>query len=243
MPAVPSVPPPTPPTPVTPVPPVDPVPEVSPGPAHVPTGRPALPRHRFTSPELVDLTTAWQLEERGAASTTHLWCADRHGWLLRAGLDRVLEPVLLPDTAGASSFYRFLDLDAPVATDLLDRLPAEELATERQNDGPSLGAVLRAVVAHPDRLRAHGYVVGPGRCDERLTVEGVLVRCDHEFTVGPRHGPACQCDELYRYVVGLGVDDAGVPPHEVSRWWGWGLTGSTEASSEDDDRWYRLWWD
>ncbi|GAA1978926.1 hypothetical protein GCM10009718_14530 [Isoptericola halotolerans] len=219
--------------------PVDP--PVPPGPPPV---RPAPPRRRFTSPELVDLTTAWQLEERLATAPTaaHLWCDGRHGWLLRAGLDRVLEPALLPDSTGAASFYRFVDLDATVAAGLLDRVPAEDLATERQNDGPTLGTVLRAVVAHPDRLRAHGYVVGPGRCDERLTVEGVLVRGDHEFTVGPRHGPGCQGDELFRYAVGLGVDDADVPPHEVSRWWGWGLAGR-EVPGADDDHWYRLWWD
>ncbi|MFV2143891.1 hypothetical protein [Isoptericola sp. G70] len=206
---------------------------------------PELPRRRFTSPELVDLTTAWQLEERMAATeaATHFWCDDRHGWMLRAGMHRVLEPVLLPDVLGASSFYRFVELGAEVAADLLERLPDDYLATERQNDGPSIGAVLRAVVAHPDRLRAHGYVIGPGRCDERLTVEGVLVRCDHEFAVGEHHCPGCQCDELYRYVVvGLGVDDAAVPPHEVSPWRGWGLRDPS-GSGRDEEHWYRLWWD
>ncbi|PRZ04164.1 hypothetical protein BCE75_11185 [Isoptericola sp. CG 20/1183] len=209
-----------------------------------PSGRPELPRRRFTSPELVDLTTAWQLEEQTAQSptTTHFWCDDRHGWMLRAGLERTLEPVLLPDSLGASSFYRFVDLDAAVAADLLERLPADYLATERQNDGPTIGTVLRAVVAHPDRLRAHGYVVGPGRCDERLTVEGVLVCCDHEFAVGEHHWPGCQCDELYRFVVGLGVDDAAVPPHEVTPWWGWGLR-EDDGPGAGPDHWYRLWWD
>ncbi|WP_407319628.1 hypothetical protein UQW22_04170 [Isoptericola halotolerans] len=217
-----------------------------------PSDRPVLPRHRFTSPEPVDLTTAWQLEEHRAtaASATHFWCDDRHGWMRRAGLDDALEPVLVPDALGASSFYRFVDLDAGVAADLMQRLPADYLARERQNDGPTIGAVLGAVVAHPDRLRAHGYVVGPGRCDERITVEGVLVRCDHEFAVGGHHSPGCQCDELYRFVVGLGVDDAAVPPHEVVPWWGWGLrdgpgggSGPAPDGGADADHWYRLWWD
>lgn len=209
------------------------------------SGRSELPRRRFTSPELVDLTTAWRLEEQAArsGSATHFWCDDRHGWMLRTGLERPLEPVLLPDALGAASFYRFVDLDAHVAADLLERLPADYLATERQNDGPTIGAVLRSVVAHPQRLRAHGYVVGPGRCDERLTVEGVLVRCDHEFAVGEHHGPGCQCDELYRFVVGLGVDDAAVPPHEVTPWWGWGPRDGDGTGAAGSDHWYRLWWD
>ncbi|GAA4722983.1 hypothetical protein GCM10023216_10500 [Isoptericola chiayiensis] len=201
---------------------------------------PPLPRRRFTHPELVDLRTAWLAEQRLAADRDHTWCPDRHGWMLRDGLDAVLEPVVLPDTWGATSFYRFTELDAPVAADLLERLPEEYLRTERQNDGPSLGAVLRAVVAHPDRLRAHGYLVGPGRCDERITVEGVLVRTDHEFVLGDHHGPGCQCDHLERFVAGLGVDDALVPPHEVGRWWG---LGTGRGPAEPEQYWYRLWWD
>ncbi|WP_278236112.1 hypothetical protein [Isoptericola sp. AK164] len=203
---------------------------------------PTLPARRFTHPELVDVTTAWRAEERLAADpdARHHWCADRHGWLLRRGLDEVLGPVLMPDAWGAASFYRFVDLDASVATALLDRLDPRYLAAERQNDGPSLGTVLRAVVAHPDRLRAHGYVVGPGRCDERVTVEGVLVRTDDAFVLGDHHGPGCQCDELERVVAALGVDDAHVPPHEVTRWWG---RPGDLSPQESGEHWYRLWWD
>ncbi|WP_402463313.1 hypothetical protein [Isoptericola aurantiacus] len=220
-----------------------------------PTARPDpdLPvtpaRRRFTHPELVDLRTAWLAEERLATADPegHHWCPGQHGWLLRAGLDEVVERVVEPDTWGSASFYRFTTLDAPVAVGLLERLSAEYLETERQNDGPSIGAVLRAVVAHPDRLRAHGYVVGPGRCDERITVEGVLVRTDHEIVVGEHHGPGCQCDELERYVAALGVDDARVAPHEVTRWWpgavAWHVPGQEPGAVRDDGPWYRLWWD
>ncbi|NNU26618.1 hypothetical protein [Isoptericola sediminis] len=207
-----------------------------------PTGRPTRPGRRFVHPEPVDLATAWRAEERlaGDPDRPHHWCPDRHGWLLRAGLHEVLEPVLVPDSAGASSFYRFAELDQPVAAALLDRLDDDYLAVERQNDGPTIGTVLRAVVRHPDRLRAHGYVVGPGRCDERVTVEGVLVRTDHAFVLGDHHGPGCQCDELERFVASLGVDDARVPPHEVTRWWGRPGDLSPDGPAE---HWYRLWWD
>lgn len=225
-----------------------PTPTVSPDPPGHPDdvppdgAPPPLPRRRFNHPELVDLRTAWLAEQRLATASDrdHTWCPDRHGWMLRDGLDQVLEPVVLPDTWGSASFYRFTELDASVAADLLERLDEDYLATERQNDGPTIGAVLRAVVAHPDRLRAHGYLVGPGRCDERITVEGVLVRTDHEFVLGEHHGPGCQCDELERFLAALGVDDARVPPHEAGRWWGLGVP---RRAGDPEEFWYRLWWD
>jgi hypothetical protein len=198
------------------------------------------PVRRFVHPEPVDLRTAWEAEQRRATApgAPHHWCDDQHGWLLRAGLDRVLEPVLVPDDAGSAAFYRFGDLGAPIASDLLERLPAELLATERQNDGPTLGAVLRAVADHPDHLRAHGYVIGPGRCDERITVEGVVVRTDEEVVVDPYHSPGCRCEDVERAAAALGVDDAAVPPHEISRW-----RDPARLAQTGREHWYRLWWD
>ncbi|AEG42974.1 hypothetical protein [Isoptericola variabilis] len=211
-----------------------------------PTTRPALERRRFVSPELVDLRTAWTLERdlATAPDARHdAWCQGRHGWMLEDGLDTVLEPVLRQDTYGAQAFYRFFDLDGAAAETLLDRLDPGYLAEERQNDGPSIGAVLRALAAHPDRLRAHGYVVGPGRCDERITVEGVLVRTDDELVVDRHHSRSCQCEHLVRYVAeDLGIDDMRVPPHEVGPWWGFSFNAPADEG-EDEERWYRLWWD
>lgn len=208
--------------------------------ATAPPSRDRLPARRFVHPEPVDLRTAWEAEQRLATvpGASHHWCEDQHGWLLRAGLDRVLEPVLVPDDAGSAAFYRFSDLGADIASDLVERLPAEYQATERQNDGPTLGAVLRAVVAHPDHLRAHGYVVGPGRCDERITVEGVVVRTDDDVAVDPYHSHGCRCEDLERAAAALGVDDALVPPHEISRW-----NVPARPSGTAREHWYRLWWD
>jgi hypothetical protein len=204
-----------------------------------PPGRSA-PAGRFLHPELVDLRTAWEAELRlgTAPDAVHHWCRSEHGWLLRSGLDRVLDPVLLPEGGGVTSFYRFTELGAMTAADLLRCLPTDYLGGERQNDGPTLGAVLRAVAAHPDRVRAHGYVIGPGRCDERITAEGVLVRTDDDLTVDPVHSPGCQCDVLERIAAGLGVDDALVRPHEVGRW-----RGAPAFPRGDGEHWYRLWWD
>ncbi len=207
------------------------------------TAPPATDPRRFVSPRLVDLRTAWTLERdlATAPGARHdAWCEGRHGWLLDAGLDVVLEPALRQDALGATAFYRFTSLDGEAAATLLDRLDPGYLAEERQNDGPTIGSVLRALAANPDRLRAHGYVVGPGRCDERVTIEGVLVRTDDELVVDRHHSTGCQCEALVRYVAEeLGVDDMRVPPHEVGRWWGFEYTDGHERGQH----WYRLWWD
>jgi hypothetical protein len=43
-----------------------------------------------------------------------------------------------------------------------------------------------------------------------------------------------------RYVAhDLGVDDMGVPPHEIGPWWGF----EYGDGSEQGGHWYRLWWD
>lgn len=193
----------------------------------------------------VDLHAAWVRERDQAVMDAHHHRPyhGEHGWMLEAGLDQVLAPLLYGDIFADTSFYRFSSLGAEAASQLLRILPAGYLATERQNDGPTIGTVLRAVVAHPDDLRAHGYVIGPGRCDERITVEGVLVRVDREFALCPLYGPPrsrCDCDQLYRVLVDeFGVDDALHPPDELDRWFGyeWGSDGYHGTP------WYRAWWD
>lgn len=193
----------------------------------------------------IDLTAAWNAERRRARQpwfTHEPWCAG-HGWLLGNGLVDVLSPLLHGDESGDTSFARFASLGADPAARLLELLGEDYLAEERQNDGPTIGCVLRAVVAHPDRLRAHGYVIGPGRCDERITVEGVLFRADRDYRLCPAYGPRlapCECEPLYaRLRDELGVDDALSPPDELDRWYGYD-TGSSGFRAET---WYRAWWD
>lgn len=207
---------------------------------------PAPPAARFTPPDLVDLRTAWQRERELAhrPDARHEdgglgWgCPGRHGWLLDDGYDAVLEPVLGSNSGAGAGYYPFATLDPTAAAGLLERLPEEYLATERQNLGPTIGTVLRALVRHPDRLRAHGYVIGPLRCDERITVTGVLLRSDRELRLDRRHSGACQCYDLFTSLTGeLGVDDMHTPPDEITPWWG------PVPGGVDDAHWYRLWWD
>jgi len=162
--------------------------------------------------------------------------------MLRDGLADILAPITYGDEFGEASFYRFASLDADVAARLLDTLDEEYLATARQNDGPTIGAVLLAVVRNPDRLRAHGYVIGPGRCDERITVEGILARTDREYRLCNVYGEKlddCQCEELYAWLCDEFDLDAQRFPHELDKWlgYGWGVDGYA------GETWYRAWWD
>ncbi|GAA1721484.1 hypothetical protein GCM10009809_16420 [Isoptericola hypogeus] len=229
---------------------------------------------RFTPPDLVDLRTAWTRERELAArpGSRHdgvpgPGCEGRHGWLLDEGYDALLEPVLGSNAMAGPGYYPFSGLDGQTAAALLERLPDDYLATERQNLGPTIGAVLRAVARYPHLLRAHGYVIGPLRCDERITVTGVLVRTDRELRLDAWHEDGCECHDLFTMLTDeLGVDDMHTPPDEVTPWWGFGLFGpaapGAEASGANrpgtdgpdadrrgvhgpgaDEHWYRLWWD
>ncbi len=205
-----------------------------------PAPRPA----RFVPPELVDLRTAWTRERALAADRPHHGgrdggCPGRHGWLLDDGLDVLLEPVLAGSTT--PGFYPFVALDERTAAGLLERLDEVELATQRQNLGPSLGAVLRAVVRHPDRVRAQGYVVGPLRCDERITVTGVLLRPGRGVRLEPRHGSGPGSEVVVGALAALGVDDMHAPPDEVAPWRG--RRPDTGAHAGTDEPWFRVWWD
>ncbi|HRA05095.1 MAG TPA: hypothetical protein PKV13_00565 [Propionicimonas sp.] len=200
-------------------------------------------RGRSATTEPLDLPELWRRQRAEAAKARHPGHCRGHGWLADAGLDAVLAPLLYGPMYGDESFFRFSALGADAATALLAALPEDYLASERQNDGPTIGTVLRAVVAHPERLLAHGYVIGPGRCDERVTVEGVLLRTEREYRLCELYGPAstdCECDELYRVLADdFGVDDALVHPHELDRFHYYEWT----SDGYHGEPWYRAWWD
>lgn len=211
-----------------------------------PPAPPAPEPARFVPPDLVDLRTAWTRERALAVAPGRPHhggrdgrCPGRHGWLLDDGLDVLLEPVLAGSTS--PGFYPFAALDERTAAGLLERLDEVELATQRQNLGPSLGAVLRAVVRHPDRVRAQGYVVGPLRCDERITVTGVLLRPGQVGHLEPRHGPGDEAADVLRALAGVGVDDMHGPPDEVAPWRGRRPDDGAPAGTEEP--WFRVWWD
>lgn len=94
------------------------------------------------------------------------------GWTRAIGAAALLLPGRPTTTP---SFARFDGLDADKAAILLKRLPTDAL-TDRQNVAPTLERLLKACVDHPDEITLAGYLIGPTRHDERISVDMVAVR-------------------------------------------------------------------
>lgn len=156
------------------------------------------------------------------------------GILLEAGVPELVAPFVTGLPRDSGDLVRFTRLSGPPAQDLLDRLPADMLQ-ERQNWSPSLGSFLRAAAANPGRVEVFGYLVGPAREDERLSVDGVIVFGLPDFRVTADHDEGCECRELWAYARdAFGLDDAEYGPDEITPWY---------DLRERDRAGWRLWWD
>jgi hypothetical protein len=170
--------------------------------------------------------------DRTAPRETDL--GDERGWLLSSGAARAVEPFLTALPADDADLARYAGLSGPAAARLLGALAPHQL-DDRQNDAPTLSAMLRAAVAHPEGVEVHGYLVGPARRDERVTAEGVDVYGLHFLDVRSEHDPDCQCELLWDAVVDqLGIADAVTGPHEI--------TLRINPWRPNEPCW-RLWWD
>ena len=76
------------------------------------------------------------------------------------------------DIGSGRSFLRFWGLSGEDASRLLDTVPVANLS-DRQNDAPTLYALLELARRLPRRVRLSGYLIGSGRADERLTVDAI----------------------------------------------------------------------
>jgi hypothetical protein len=156
------------------------------------------------------------------------------GWLVASGVADVVAPFVTHLPSDDGDLARFAGLDAPAAADLLERLTSDQLS-DRQNDAPTLGNMLRAAVAHPSQIELHGYLVGPARDDERITAEGVYVYGASDLAITARHDPGRLCEDLWAVVQrDLAVDDARAFPDEIiwrlNRW-------------RPEEPCWSLWWD
>jgi len=139
------------------------------------------------------------------------------GWLLSSGVTDIVAPFVTHLPADDGDLASFAGLGAPAAASLLDVLTPDQLS-DRQNDAPTLGVMLRAAVARPGAVELHGYLVGPGRDDERITAEGVFVYAAPDLDITLRHDTGCQCADLWEMVRrDLGIDDAERFPDEINR--------------------------
>ncbi|MGV8979496.1 MAG: hypothetical protein ACOH17_15795 [Cellulomonas sp.] len=153
------------------------------------------------------------------------------GFTLDAGVPEIVGPFV---TFGGPELdlVWFSGLGAQAAAMLLDRLGPATL-DESSGSGPSLRAALSAAIAHPGVVLVQGHAVGPGREDERITVEGVHVVGDPVLT-GLGAGDLAQA---WARVVELGIDDADSEPDELR-----------PPDDEDDEPGaapgaWTVWWD
>lgn len=168
------------------------------------------------------------------------------GWSVQVGIWEILAPHLelgnwdllsapaarVVGGAPVTDYLAFSGVGAKTARLLLDALPTAALA-DRQNYGPSLGACLRASLAHPE-LRLAGYGIGPQRGDERVTVTTLVVRDFVDRSLTAHHTSHCECGALWQAVAHRYQLDAVHPPDEITQVWVG--AGQLEAA-------WRLWWD
>lgn len=84
------------------------------------------------------------------------------------GYTEPLLPLLGLEKSDAS-YRHFDDLTPDGLAAILKAAP--HLADETQNDSPRMWEFLIIGQKYPD-MRFHGYVIGPSRCDERISIEG-----------------------------------------------------------------------
>ena len=128
------------------------------------------------------------------------------------------------------SLARIDYIQARLALRLLPTLALKD----RQNRAPELGSLLRACAASEGDIWLQGYLIGPARSDERLSVDGIFIAQDERgpWQVDTFHTAACQCQGLWAYLQGeLGLD--GAMPDEII----WHEMDATGAQG-----WW-LWWD
>lgn len=93
------------------------------------------------------------------------------GWTADIDLSR-----FLINESRMYGYIRFERMDATAARMVLDVLPDSQY-DECQNDGPLLVDLLRACINNPEAVTLSGYVIGPEREDERITVDCLFVDC------------------------------------------------------------------
>ena len=123
---------------------------------------------------------------------------------------------------GDTGLVRFAGLGADQARVLGATMTRKQL-NDRQNDGPTAGAVLAAAARNPGVVEVHGYVVGPDRSDERITTEGVFI---YDASLTSKRAVLAAAERL-------GLDHEAMPD-EVDL---------QENPWRPGEKAWRLWWD
>lgn len=118
----------------------------------------------------------------------------------------------------------FAGADAVSAAMLEPELPPTNKAATH-NDSPAAGAVLAAVQAEPGRYEFGGFIIGPDRTDERVSIESVHVYA-HNQSDDPANRQAV--------IAELASKMGGAPPDELDL---------VDVPWRPGERAWRAWWD
>lgn len=164
------------------------------------------------------------------------------GWLADIGVIELLAPCFRGPVSVGDGLVEVPAVVGPdLAAGLLGALPPGFVAEELMGDsvGPSLGQILRAIVAHPDDVCASAYLVGPLRHDERISIETLHVRVPDHVGVNDfdreddEDGYAEDVAEVvWRYIKTLGLE-AEHPAEDTE----------PQDTETKNGRWWTLWWD
>ncbi|MDY2941691.1 MAG: hypothetical protein SOS98_05145 [Varibaculum sp.] len=162
------------------------------------------------------------------------------GWTRNIGIRQLLAEGADPPrdiNLDEDDYWPFSKMTHQQAKQLLERLP-ERALRDTQNNGPELGSLLRAALTGPIELS--GYVIGPQRWDERLTVEAFTYWGRPNYHIvdphcGQRHADDCQCRQLFRDIAAeLSLSGYESDPDEI-------LPVSDPRDPQRKGWW--LWWD
>lgn len=156
------------------------------------------------------------------------------GWTTHNKVRDILRGLCDGDDASEqfADYEQFEGVTGETAQRLKAALP-QACLDDRQNWGPTLESMLNAAIAHPGVVFLDGYVIGPGRPDERVSADTLRWRGELDYNVTDFHDEGCECGEAWAWLnVELGLESAEDTPDEFSR-----------VAGRDGVAEWRLWWD
>lgn len=131
------------------------------------------------------------------------------GWLVERGIYNLVKD-FMPETNAEEKFYSdsgyvpFSYLDGVTAQKILSRLP-RSMRAERQNLAPSVDELLQAAIKWDPLIKLNGYLIGPKREDERISIDSFYLLDSGIIT----HKDSHPWTEINRY---FNLSDQAFPP-------------------------------
>lgn len=172
-------------------------------------------------------TVLEQMEKESPDTDSYLY--GPAGWTRKTGATEVLKGYMDAGTS-MGNYGRFSNLDGEGAEKLFAALPSI-VHQDRQNDAPTLGTMLAACAANPEKVSLSGYTIDESRWDERVSVDTIHI-ADPSAKEGARLSGQQLRDKWHEYQEQLGLD-AREAPDEIY------CTGGEDNAPAG----WTLWWD